>query len=94
MTGISMYSMTDSDMQIFANNVKDLLFNSLSDCGYLSGDPEKLAGEYVIVVHKPGWFGRMFDQIRKMDKLDKGYKMIVLRTIDEVEVKELPEFKE
>ena len=64
-TIISFNQMTDTEIQAFANNVKNLLLDRLCVNNMLK-DPDKLQDlkeNYLVVVSKKGFFGRLYDKI-------------------------------
>ena len=71
------YYMSEAGLQKFANRVKECLLFALDKEGFL-GDthPEKLAAEYAIVVHRPGFLGKIIEKIRGNEEYALGIKVV------------------
>ncbi len=55
---------TELEMTSLANQAKELIIFALANEDLLKGDPEEIAGTYVIVLHKQLLFGRLWDKLR------------------------------
>lgn len=54
-----MYSMSTDDLTANGNSVKESLLAALERDGVLkTGDAGELSKKYVVLVHRPSWFGR------------------------------------
>lgn len=62
---MKMYSFTETDMQINANLVKDVLLRALENDGVIAeGEAVSLGSKYAVLVGKKGFFGQIYDKIR------------------------------
>ena len=57
------WTLEPHQMQELANNAAFSMMQVLHKDGLLKGDLDKLAGEYVVVLAEPSWFGRMFAKL-------------------------------
>jgi hypothetical protein len=78
MPTVAVHSFTDEDLHRFANQVKEVLIASLVNDGALdfdreseslpaTKDYERFCASYVVVVSRPGMFGRFWDKIFKTE---------------------------
>lgn len=67
MSSVAVYSYTDEDLHKYANQVKEVLFASLANDGELEfethEDFERFCASYVVVMSRPGVFGRLWDKV-------------------------------
>jgi len=57
---MDMYSFTPEDLTTTANSVKEVLLDKLERDGLLKQPADDIAKNYVVVMHKPSWFGKLF----------------------------------
>ncbi len=67
MPTVAVHSFTDEDLLRFANQVKEVLLASLTNEEVLDFDSteeyERFCASYVVVVSRPGMFGRLWDKV-------------------------------
>jgi len=65
---MSLYSFTDKDITTTVNIAKEVTLAGMAREGFLTGEQYNiLIKDYVIVVVKKGWFGKLFDKVRGID---------------------------
>lgn len=62
---MKVYSVTTEDQVEFANAVKELVFQALSDDRKLAEGVtiQELCSNYVVVMRRPGLFGKVWDKL-------------------------------
>lgn len=68
-----------------ANNIKDLILETIEKEGYLRASAQELSAKFVIVLKNKGLFGRIYDKIfKEEDEKDNTfyYKVLVDPNID------------
>ncbi len=68
MSTYQLWQFTETDMTSLANQAKEQILFALANEDLLKGDPEEIASQYAIVLHKKGWLGSLWDRIRGTDK--------------------------
>ena len=69
--------MNITEIQSLANDAAGVMVNALWRDGFMLKSPNKVLGEYIIVVHRKGVLGRWFDKLRGTP--DTGYTLRVAR---------------
>lgn len=59
------YSVDVTDLTKNANIVKEALLGILERDGLLTKPAAEIAGNYAIVVSKPGWFGKLWKKLKQ-----------------------------
>ena len=62
---MNIYTLGIDDLNTNANTTKETLLYALERDGLLTKKAEEIAANYVVVVHKKGWLGRLFDKLTK-----------------------------
>ena len=81
MSGISVWSYTNDDLNMVANQVKEVVVAFLANEGHLSltqEEYEEFCASYVVVLARPGIFGKLWDKFWGLDK--DHYIMTVMKT--------------
>jgi len=68
---MELYSMTLVDLTVHGNGVKEALLHALERDGLLKEGAEAISKKYVVLIHKPSWFGRAIASLIGMDKKDQ-----------------------
>ena len=61
---------SEIDLTALANQAKEAIILALANEGILTRDPLELAREYVLVMYRKGWFGRLWDKWRGIKEDD------------------------
>ncbi len=77
---MNMYSYTVGSLTSLSNDVKDALLKSLEREGLLKGEDSDLGGKYIVVVHEPGFFGRLYAKLAG-EKKDGGLIITVSKVV-------------
>lgn len=73
------YSMTENNITEIINRARELFVESMVGEGYLTQEQgRELVSNYVIVVRRKGWWGKLFDKIKGI-KEDVGMYMEVVK---------------
>lgn len=75
----TLYSLTLTDLQGFANDCKEATFSMLIDEGLLNGDVDALCLEYHIILYRKGVLGRALDRLT--GKGEDGFSMLTMKTV-------------
>jgi len=70
---------SEIDLTALANQAKEAIILALANEGILTRDPLELAREYVLVMYRKGWFGRLWDKWRGI-KEEECY-LVVLKNV-------------
>jgi len=55
--------MTDEQLTMNANQIKDVVLEALDQEGLLKKSAEEIGSEYAVVIHRKGFFGRFIDKM-------------------------------
>jgi hypothetical protein len=58
------YMMDAEELQNFANKVKEILLQRMDAEGHLATGSEELVTKYAVVVHKPGFLGKLLERVQ------------------------------
>lgn len=78
---MNLYSFDDMELTAQANGIKEQLLDALEREGLLTKPASEIAAQYAVVLHKPGWLGRVLSAVLFKDPKASDMRVDVFKVV-------------